>query len=186
MKRIFIAINLPGNIKKELVGYQKRWERLPVRWTPPQNLHITLVFIGRVNQSSLESILQTTKQAVSKTPPFIVTLKQIILGPPRAKPRMFWVRAQRDQNILGLQKRLVQELVKKANTGLKRPERRKYLPHITLGRIKMRQWHALRNPPRPKVNLDLSFKVESVEVMESVLKPTGAEYEVVKSFPLCA
>jgi len=44
LHRIFIAINLPANLKKELSMAQNRWPELPARWTKPENLHITLLF----------------------------------------------------------------------------------------------------------------------------------------------
>jgi len=43
-RRVFIAINLPGNIRKKLAEYQKKWPELPIRWTKQDNIHITLVF----------------------------------------------------------------------------------------------------------------------------------------------
>ena len=43
--RIFIAINLPNDIKKYLVGFEKKWLDLPAKWVNPENLHITLLFL---------------------------------------------------------------------------------------------------------------------------------------------
>ena len=45
-RRIFIAINLPEDIKRELAAYDQKWSDLPVRWTEKENLHITLEFLG--------------------------------------------------------------------------------------------------------------------------------------------
>ncbi|MBI4101693.1 MAG: RNA 2',3'-cyclic phosphodiesterase, partial [Candidatus Nealsonbacteria bacterium] len=47
--RIFLAINLPENVKKKLADFKSKWPDLPCRWTKAENLHITLVFLGSVS-----------------------------------------------------------------------------------------------------------------------------------------
>ncbi len=51
--RVFIAINLPEDIKNELISFQKKWPNLPCRWTKKENLHITLLFLGHLNEEEL-------------------------------------------------------------------------------------------------------------------------------------
>ena len=53
MHRVFIAINLPGKIKKELAKIQSQWPRLPIRWTKSENLHITLIFLGNLSDEEV-------------------------------------------------------------------------------------------------------------------------------------
>lgn len=181
--RIFTAINLPKENKQELISYQNQWEDLPVRWTPPQNLHITLVFIGSVNQDQLKQIERVSEKAAEASSSFSVELYNITLGPPNRPPSMFWVEGKRNEEIVELHEKLEDSLFRVKNTGLDKKESRTYKPHITLGRIDKKKW---RKTNRPSVNEDISMKlpVNSIEIMESELKSSGAEYSIVKSISL--
>ncbi|MBA7640487.1 RNA 2',3'-cyclic phosphodiesterase [subsurface metagenome] len=159
--RIFIAINLPENVKKELVNYQSKWPELPVRWTGKDNLHITLEFLGYLTDEELLKACQDTKTLASKHEPFLITLNKICYGPPKKPPRMIWV---------------VGEKVEELN----------FSPHITLGRMNAWEFRKIEPEERPQVDEDinLSFEVNSIEVMESVLKRTGPTYNVIESCQL--
>lgn len=160
--RIFIAINLPENIKKKLAEYQEKWPELPVRWTKKESLHITLEFLGYLADEELMELCQKTKEVASEKKPFTVRLNKICYGPPDKKaPRMVWV---------------VGEKVKEFNLT----------PHITLGRLRTWQWRQMEPEERPEVNeeIDLSFEVSSIEIMESVLKQGGPKYSILESYKL--
>ena len=51
--RIFIAINLPEDVKKELAKYQEKWPEFPAKWMSPENIHITLEFLGYLTNENL-------------------------------------------------------------------------------------------------------------------------------------
>ena len=158
-RRIFIAINLPEEIKKKLVDYQSKWLELPVRWTKKENIHITLEFLGYLTDEELFELLEKTKDIASKTKSFSVVLNKICYGPPKKMPpRMVWAMGEK---------------VKEFNLS----------PHITLERIKTWQWKQIEPEERPEVDedIDLSFEVNSIEVMESQLKREGPEYTILES-----
>ncbi len=93
--RIFIAVNLPENTKKKLAEYEEKWPNLPVRWTKKENLHITLVFLGYLNDEELLEVINATKEISSKNKPFSIILNKIIYGPPKKMPpRMVWVEGE--------------------------------------------------------------------------------------------
>ena len=161
-RRVFIAINLPEDVKKQLSGYQLKWPELPIRWTKKDNLHITLEFLGYITDEELLPILQNAKDFALQHKSFEVKLSKIIYGPPsKMPPRMVWAVGEK-----------VEEL------GI--------APHITLGRIKIWQWKQIEPEERPEVNEDinLTFEVNSIEVMESVLGKSGPKYTILESFPL--
>lgn len=164
--RIFIAINLPEDIKKQLVVYQSKWLELPCRWTKKEGLHITLEFLGHLTDEELIELCQKTREIASEKEAFTVHLNKICYGPPSSSsmksrtPRMVWVMGER---------------VKEFN----------FSPHITLGRIKTWQFRQIEPEERPEVNEDinLSFEVNSIEIMESQLKKTGPNYTILQSCP---
>ena len=160
--RLFIAINLPEEIKKKLSSFQEKWPDLPIKWTKKDNLHITLEFLGYLTDDELLKVCQNTKELASKHNPFTVTLNKICYGPPKKiPPRMVWVVGKR---------------VKEFNL----------LPHITLGRIRAWEFRQIEPEERPEVNeeINLNFEVNSIEIMESQLKKGGPEYAVLESAPL--
>lgn len=183
-RRLFIAINLPENIKNKLVDYQRKWADLPVRWMPKLNLHITLVFIGYVGDDEMYEIINSVKEAAKRHNPFNVNLEKIVLGPPNRPPRMFWVEGEENEEIAKLKNDLEDSLLGSGNSGYRKKEARAYRPHITLGRIKQGQWRELDFKPQVDEKFEYNFSVETVEVMQSNLKRTGAEYSVLESVGL--
>jgi len=90
-KRIFIAINLPEEIKKKLSEYQSKLPDLPIRWVKKDNLHITLVFLGYLNDEEILEVCKITEEAASQNSSFFINLKKICYGPPKKMPpRMVW------------------------------------------------------------------------------------------------
>lgn len=179
-RRIFIAINLPVNIKNKLVHYQTKWTDLPVRWTIKPNLHVTLLFIGHVGEDETYKICETVKQTVQNHQPFIINIQRIILGPPGKFPRMFWVEGEKSKELANLKNNLEKALLA-TNSGYNQKEVRAYRPHITLGRIKQNKWKKLDSPPEINQEFKHNLLVETVEVMQSNLKRTGAEYSVLET-----
>lgn len=180
--RIFIAVNLPDNVKKKLVEYEENWPDLAVRWTKKENLHITLLFLGYLNDEELLEVINAAKEVSLKNKPFSINLNKIIYGPPKKiPPRMVWVEGKESQELADLQKNLENSLF-----GGEESKARPYSPHITLGRIKTWEFRKLEPEERPEVNEDisLSFEVNSIEVMESRLKRGGPDYIILESCPL--
>lgn len=60
--RLFFAINIPDHIRQELVQYQEQWRRYPVRWTKPENLHFTVLFLGTVDDERLAILRRKAKE----------------------------------------------------------------------------------------------------------------------------
>jgi len=181
--RIFIAINLPGDIKKKLIDYQAKWLELPIRWTKKENLHITLMFLGYLSDEELLEILKITKEVASRYEPFSINLKKIIYGPPKKMPpRMIWAEGEESEELGKLQRDLENSLLSSSVKDLE-SEARPYAPHITLGRIKAWEFRRIEPEERPEVNeeINLNFEVNSIEVMESQLKRGGPEYTILES-----
>ncbi len=184
--RIFIAINLPEDVKKKLSDYQSKWLELLCRWTKKENLHITLAFLGYLSDEELLEVINLTKEATSKNHSFSINLKKIIYGPPRkTPPRMVWVEGEKSEELGKLQRDLENSL-SGSSAGLENEEGRGYTPHITLGRLKQWEFRQIEPEERPEINeeINLSFEVNSIEVMESELKKVGPDYTILESCPL--
>jgi len=105
--RIFIAINLPENVRKKLEDYQRKWPELPIRWTKSYNLHVTLVFLGYLSDEEILEVCNVTREVAFQNPQFSINLKKIIYGPPqKMPPRMIWVEGEKSIELGKLQKDL--------------------------------------------------------------------------------
>lgn len=177
-QRIFIAVNLPKNIKEELVNFQAKWSELPVRWAKPDNLHLTLVFLGYVSNDELPELLGIVEETAKRHKPFSINLTKICYGPPKKPPRMIWIEGEKSEELAKLQKDL------EKNLGA--AETRPYTPHLTLGRIRQMEFRQMEPEERPEINEEISFnfEVNSIEVMGSELRRGGAEYTILESIPL--
>lgn len=182
-RRVFIAINLPEEVKKKLGEFREKYDYLPVRWTKEPSLHLTLVFIGYVSDEQMLEICRAAREGVSVFMPFFINFKRIILGPPGKPPRMIWLEGEVSKELGGLKNQLEETLLN-VNSGFSHRENRPLKPHITLARIKMEQWRQLETRPVVEENFEAQVPVESIEVMESDLKKDGAEYAVLESCPL--
>lgn len=182
--RIFIAINLPQDIKKMLAKYQEKWPQLPAKWVPENNLHITTVFLGDLTDIELGEVCMTAKEVVVRHAAIDVNLKTIGYGPEgKVPPRMLWASGEKSKELSLLKKELEEALLGKVRFVL---ENKAFALHITLAKISAFGWRAIEPEERPELpeSIDLLFTVESIEVMESELKKGRPEYTIIESVEL--
>lgn len=181
MYRVFIAIDLPEKIKKELGQWQEKHRQLPARWTKEASLHLTLVFIGYVADSQLAEICRAMREVTQKFWPFEINFNQIILGPPSStkttagKPRMIWLIGEANEQLSQL-KTALETVLLNCDSGLSRVEHRPFRPHLTLARILPIEWARLPNQPAIDEKFMAKVSVSGIKLMESNLKRGGAEY----------
>lgn len=190
-KRIFIAINLPEAIKNKLAEYQKEIDESfleenfhPVRWVKKDNLHITLEFLGYLREEEIEKIKKILFEISQYFPVFKIKLTEICYAPEKEKiPRMIWIKGEKSDILSEIKKELDKKLEERISF---KSERREFTPHVTLGRIRKWEFKAIPLNERPEIekDIELEFKVNSVELMESILKRSGPEYQIIESFPL--
>jgi len=91
--RLFIAIELPETIKSELAGIQSKLKasRADVKWVEPQNIHLTLKFLGYVQQDKIAAIKNAVDKIAGQTKAFNISLSEIGAFPDLNSPRVIWV-----------------------------------------------------------------------------------------------
>ncbi|KKU32281.1 MAG: 2'-5' RNA ligase [Candidatus Uhrbacteria bacterium GW2011_GWF2_46_218] len=178
--RLFLAINLPSEVKQELSKIKEAMRiqmvYSKVSWVEPENFHVTLHFLVE-EKRVLEVILREQLAARSYPEEFFLTLKEVGAFPHKKQPHTLLVSTSLPTQALGLYKRLADVLV---GMGLS-VDTRPWTPHITLGRVKV-QSEVLQPEKIPWS--PLSFSVTSFELMKSKLTPAGSLYETLASFPL--
>lgn len=128
MPRLFIAIDLPDDVKAELG--RLRVELPGVRWVPPSQLHLTLAFLGDVPGERLAGL--TGRLAAIKASSFRLRLGGLGCFPHRRNPRVLWVGVEPEPLLVSLAQRVRDGL---AECGIALEER-PFAPHITLARIR--------------------------------------------------
>lgn len=189
--RIFIAINLPADIKKVLDRYQAKYPELPAKWMSQSNMHITLEFLGDLTDQEIGDTCRIAKEVAQKHSAFSINLNSVSYGPKnKMPPKMIWVNGEKSKELAELKNDLQNSLLESVRFA---PDvqslpagRQEFTPHITLARISEWQFRSIEPEEVPEINegLDLMFTVESIEVMESINKRGGPVYETLESCPL--
>jgi 2'-5' RNA ligase len=186
MTRTFIALDLSDAARVALQRDLRRLARtLPdVRFVNPADLHLTLAFLGELDDEALAATIALSEVVARQTAPFHLALAGLgAFGPPNA-PRVIWAGVGGETaRLLALQRRLADALVAQ---GFPR-EQRPYAPHLTLARLKRpldeaasQRLRALLAGPAPQPT---RWQVADLRVMRSETAPTGAHYTALNIAP---
>ncbi len=182
MIRAFIAVNLSEAVRARLAQLQRElrvaFAADVARWVRPEQIHLTLKFLGEVREDSLRDLETALRRACQAVTPLELHADGLSCFPHPRNPRVLWV------GIVGDLKRL-EELharVEEETRDWSAPdEGRPFQPHLTIARVK-----DLRPPDRRRLGEEIVARtrvslggwwVDRVDLMQSVLSPQGAEYE---------
>ncbi len=133
--RAFIALDLPLNIKNAVSEIQGKLKALlpKISWTKPENLHITLKFLGEISPKQSGDIKQIITEVTKTTSVFKIKFETLSVFPDIKRPRLIWIGTNQVPPEL---KQIVEQLeLKIARTGIPK-ENRQFSNHVTVGRIK--------------------------------------------------
>jgi RNA 2',3'-cyclic 3'-phosphodiesterase len=177
--RTFVALPLPPEVKTSIGDLRRGGPPLPrgMRWSPLEQAHLTLVFLGDLTDAELRSVAEQTREVAAGTPPSDADLTGVGAFPRPERARVAWVGWGRGAGaVAGLRTALVRALDRP-------PDPRPFAPHVTVARARMAvdlgAWLAAAPPYRSP-----AWRVTTVEVMASELGPGGATHTVVARCPL--
>lgn len=177
MPRLFVAMDLPKNIKTDIVSICEGLAG--ARWTHGSGLHITLAFIGEADAMTGAEIRKSLRRVESG--PVILSLAELGFFPPKRKPSVLWVGVRADEALHRLQHKVERALL---GLGVK-PENRKFTPHVTIARFREVSEHAVgRFIAANNLFRTGQFTLDSFQLFSSVLAPDGAEYSIEEAYPL--
>lgn len=175
--RAFIAIDLSEEARAVLADVSETLAaRVPqgaVKWVPPQNMHLTLRFLGNTPVAKLDALYAALDRTVAGHEPFSLRLDKVGCFPNERRPRVVWVGVQGDTDKAEALRRDIDEML--APMGWE-PEGRPFRAHLTLGRVKDRG--AELDLPWGQRVAPATSTVDAVRFFESQLKPTGSIYTV--------
>jgi len=183
--RSFIAIDLPKTVVCRLEDAQRQLKalNLPAKWVRPENIHLTLKFLGNISSDRVDVIARVISLAAEGRPPLTLELRGIGFFPGVKRARVVWIGlGGQVQPLFALQREVEQQL---AAIGIA-PEKKPFRGHLTLGRIRQ---HVA--PPVMRKVLDTfadfssdGFAVDRVCLYQSELRPTGPVYTRLKEIAL--
>ena len=185
MERIFLAIDIPDKLKEQINNFNEELKKLEINanFVEKENLHINLKFFGDTEKEQKEKIIEKIKEVSENFNSFQLNAKDIGVFPSMNHIKVVWVGVEdKKENLSNLQKELENEFEK---IGIKK-ENRKFIPHITLCRIKTGK-NIEKIIKTIKENKDKefgTFEVENISLIKSELSPNGPKYTIEKIFEL--
>ena len=182
MKRLFVAIHVHPeeqflrhyySLKKEL-SYEK------IKWVDPDNLHLTLKFLGATEEEKIPIINNTLYALAKNYAPLSFTIENTGIFGSRYNPRVLWFGISNGKQLM----HLGQEILNSLNDAGFPRDRQNFVPHLTIGRIKKIANKRLFQKiiDRHKTIFLQEVSVRQMVLYESVLHSTGPIYYPVKTF----
>jgi len=182
LHRVFTAIALPQNVKEELFNFSKRYYQIPAKWVSKDNLHITLNFLGKLDDKQLLETINSVKNIVPQIDQFLVKLSEVAYAPPKTyPPKMIWANIEENKELSSLQFELEKNIFGLSSYKYKVKENQEFSPHITLARIKSFDFRRLNQKIEIEEDLNIEFKVNAVQIIESELKREGPQYTILEN-----
>jgi 2'-5' RNA ligase len=176
--RLFVGVYPPEGSARAMLRALRKLTIPRYRETRLDQVHMTLLFIGRAPACDLDQITESVARSVSGVRGGELTPKRLFTLPARGRPRLVALETDAPGWLLEVQRRLASRLTKPREGGR---EGKKYLPHITLCRF-TRGGPGCRDIDEA-VKIE-PFDVEQVRLMRSVLGRDGAEHTEIAAFPL--
>src|SRR3989344_2580467 len=179
-KRLFVSIPLPDDLQDDLAGAMEKFQIPGVKWTSHENLHITLHFIGYVEENIIHTLQEEIERVVALAEPVELKFERLTIAPPNKIPSMIWALFE---DVGGGYKKLATSL-RDALSEFGDNEVKEPIPHVTLARF---------DTPTiaQSINLEIfspiaaqEFRVSRVELMESHLSQSGPIYTIIRSYEL--
>lgn len=183
--RLFLAIDLPERVRSELGAMVTLFRKhgADVKWSEPQHLHLTLRFLGEVDEEVLGRLSKSLASLAGATQPFQLRLATLGGFPDLQRPKILWVGAEQGkddvQRLAGAVETAVQGL------GFK-PEPHPFSPHVTLGRVRgPRNLQSLIGEIKwMPFTSGYRFEVDHLALYKSTLRTDHPIHEVIQAFAL--
>lgn len=195
--RTFIAIELPLRVKECVIERQRGMQRLldaqgvdsAFRWTPLDNLHLTLRFLGDTSDAQRRQVEAALADIAGQSSAFQLALRAAGAFPNLRKPNILWLDFGGDLDVLAPLQQHIELAAQQAGFAA---EARAFTPHLTIARARKdttpamlaRAGEALRTVTGTPLPSSTPFTVEDFRLIHSDLRPTGSVYTPLATFAL--
>lgn len=182
--RCFIAIEMPETVKSVLSEIEEglKKSKADVKWVKPDNIHLTLKFLGNIKEENTEKIIKIMGKTCSHYNPFNLEIKGVGMFPYIKSPRVLWVGIESNDVLKTLQEEIDNGM---ASIGFER-EDKKFTPHLTLGRFRSSTgkeglMEIIKLHEKDSFGI---INVKSISLIRSDLNPEGARYSKIAEVSL--
>ena len=187
--RAFVSIHIPAEVRERMRTAQVELERtIPksaVRWTPFEQLHLTLEFLGNVATADMPPLESALKQLATAHRPFELSAERVGAFSSTRNPRVIWVGIEGETDAV---KALQSDVKGSVRSFVAEQETRAYKPHVTLGRVQPLKGRDLRQVSDALAAATEqsfgSWRVDEFALMQSKLSPHGSQHSTLATFPL--
>jgi RNA 2',3'-cyclic 3'-phosphodiesterase len=184
--RTFIAVEIEAGTRQKVAALQRTLSQKAdgIKWVAPESLHVTLVFLGEVDDRDLIGIHRILGKVAAVESPFLMSFQGLSAFPNPRRPKVLWSAANEGHDeLLRLHAALEAPLL---DLGGYRQEERAFTPHLTLGRTSTDEESATVALEIPKHATWTSGQtsVEELVLYASELRRNGPEYTVLARAPL--
>ena len=175
--RTFVAVVLDEELRHRISGVQEHAMKLApgVKWVSPDNFHVTLKFLGDVRRDKLSYVQAAIDDVAGTLPAFDLSIRGMGVFPTPKRPRVIWVGVEEGREQLVALAHAVEDRLVRA--GFEKDEK-PFRSHITIGRVK--EAKPVDGLVEGLEEIDTSElgvqRVESICLMQSVLRPGGPSY----------
>ena len=189
--RLFVAIPMPETVRNEIIRFQHELQGLvpsdAIRWTKPEQFHLTLRFLGDVPAERVAALQEAIHAVCRDSPALCLRVQGIGFFRSAQSPRVIWIGVSDDEGrLVDLQKRI--ETTIQSFSPEKGTE--KFAGHVTIGRVKILKRPEIGNlaahAEAVKDRLFGEWTANKVELIRSELSPNGANHTVLAAFHLAA
>jgi len=183
--RTFIAVGISSGVRERIARIQAEFRKgnPDVKWVEPENLHLTLKFLGEVSEEKISGVIEKTRMAAYGISNFMVHLSGFGSFPNLKFPRVVWIGIKEgSEELKNLSTRIEENL---SQLGFAK-EKREFSAHLTIGRVrspreKGKLVKKIEELERSEVG---EFSVDRVLVMESQLSSQGPTYRIIEEVNL--
>ncbi len=185
-RKIFIAIAIDEKAKKYIdKKIDKIRDKLEVmRWIDRDNYHITLSFLGYLEDDDLMELCPRIAEVLDGTEIFDIHLNKIILAPSKENPKMIWLVGDKNQQLIELRYK-IEQVISNIETCLPagKVEKKEFRPHINLGKLKGAKLKedAVESADEIEREIDLLIPVTGVKIFESKTEKRRQHYFTIDS-----
>ncbi len=173
--RLFVAVNFPARLRQRIARLAGPLDKagIPCRWVAPEQVHLTLKFIGDVPSARVDELGHALTSVATAFRPFTLRFGRIGAFPSPRLPRVIWLAVELTPELRFLKDDLERALLER---GVER-EQRPFQPHITLGRTardaEAGEFRSLEDAAR-NLGISAEYRVTHLDLMRSRLDPGGA------------
>ena len=174
--RTFIALELSNEVREELSRLQEELKKVDadIKWGKPDNIHLTLKFLGNVEEAKIAEIKKLLDNISSREKPFETSLFKLGAFPDLNYPRVIWVGIDKGCSEIEKIAGLVETELEKINFSR---EKRPFSAHLTLGRVKSgRNKAELKEKVSSLQVQPKSCTINNITLFQSTLTPKGPIY----------